>query len=707
MKIDLHCHTDNTVQGDTKRFVTIEDFKAIVTENNIEIVAITNHNRFFKDRYEELSKVVNETTMVWPGIELTVHVDSGERHMIIIASPNYVDEFNDITSKLVNHTDPNSVNININELVGLFEPTNVIYIVHYHDKKKKFNDVEVSKLKEILTSEDLVFLEPTNSTSMGIFLDHDFRSIIGSDVTDWNDYPIHKIPELRLRVDGFESFRLLAMKDKRVVDKLLSKEDNFDIKIESYWDKTFTLYNDINIIFGGKGTGKSILAKEIYDYLEKNSTKNITYYNSEKATPSYDQSIKVVFDHNEYREFSTSDFSSDINFINTWKQTTPTSLEKYYEWGEKTTAKNISDDFAFVNMTYESIIDETDYKNSIIAYNEFTKLLSDYDLIDLNSIVKNEVLEIFDKAANIVIKEALKTINDLFIKIYTERLIRKTIEIMQNSILSKKQVMSIPRTVGFFDYFTERINAIDVLRKLQETFENKNKFTKVKLGEIEHKGEIFLKKELIINPKGITGVNYNGNMGKQKVTSIIQCVATTLSNSYNTNFTENINCLKKHFADYNVSNLNDIIGRKNYVVLRDLETVYEPSKGEKHMLALNNIILENKDIFILDEPTVGLGHEYVSLRILPQILKLVKQGKTFIIVTHDANIGVRSLPYKAIYMSYDNNDRNFYVYEGNPFENIMREINNKKADIKWNFIAQKVLEGGEQAFIERKKIYER
>jgi len=705
MKIDLHCHTDNTVQGDTNRFCSTSKFREVIIENNIEIIAITNHNKFLRKRYEELKNAVTDVAQVWPGIELTVDAGDGERHMIIVSSPKHVDEFDANVATLLKDINPDDVSINLKELKEVFNSSHVIYIVHYHHKTKKFYGSEVESLLEILSSKDLVFLEPTNITSMGIFLDHNMRSIIGSDVTDWDKYPVEKIPELRLKVENFKSFRLLATKDKRIVNKLLAEQDNFKVRIGSFWNRDFTFYNDINILFGGKGTGKSILAKEIYKYLNVNEDKKVRYFNSEKSGVQYEDSISITFNGNEYKKFNSSNLSNEIQCIKSWQQSNPTSIKKYFDWGEKTTAKELSDKFSFINMAFEELIDDSKYLSFIEAYKNFYSLKDSYEIIDLDEKISVKSKEQLEQVYMAVLEEFEDSINDIFVNVYSEKLLRKTIDIMKRAVLEKKQIVSKPETVGFYDFYTDRINIIEKLQKIKNLFESNNVFEKTKLGEIEFKGEIFLRKEIIVNPKNVKEITYSGDMGKVKVNKIIDCVDSTYSSAFKSDFNQEIASLKELFEEYKIVNINCLIGRKNLTVLEDLETLYEPSKGEKHMLALNNIILEDYDIFILDEPTVGLGHEYVSSKILPQLKKLVRQGKSYIIVTHDANIGVRSLPYQSIYMQYDNTDKDFYVYEGNPFENTLYEINNRKEPLKWNFIAQSVLEGGEVAFIERRKIY--
>ena len=57
------------------------------------------------------------------------------------------------------------------------------------------------------------------------------------------------------------------------------------------------------------------------------------------------------------------------------------------------------------------------------------------------------------------------------------------------------------------------------------------------------------------------------------------------------------------------------------------------SKGNKQKVALIQLLMEDKDLYVLDEPTNGLDQE--SINILVKLLKEKnKKGKTVIVVTH-------------------------------------------------------------------------
>ena len=67
MKIDLHCHTKATKQGDGEsRNVTTELFREKIADADVRIVAITNHNFFDYEQYNILRDAVKAFCQVWP-----------------------------------------------------------------------------------------------------------------------------------------------------------------------------------------------------------------------------------------------------------------------------------------------------------------------------------------------------------------------------------------------------------------------------------------------------------------------------------------------------------------------------------------------------------------------------------------------------------------------------------------------------------------
>jgi len=65
--------------------------------------------------------------------------------------------------------------------------------------------------------------------------------------------------------------------------------------------------------------------------------------------------------------------------------------------------------------------------------------------------------------------------------------------------------------------------------------------------------------------------------------------------------------------------------------------VYECSGGEQQRVAIAKILIKECDIIFADEPTASLD-KYNKIKILDQLKKLNRQGKTIVIVSHDDEI---------------------------------------------------------------------
>ena len=135
----------------------------------------------------------------------------------------------------------------------------------------------------------------------------------------------------------------------------------------------------------------------------------------------------------------------------------------------------------------------------------------------------------------------------------------------------------------------------------------------------------------------------------------------------------------------------------------DSRREYTPSNGEQSMLILNHSLYKNKEVYILDEPEMSVGHDYINNIIVPRIIELSKLGKTVVVSTHDANIAVRTLPFIMIYRMEDGIKKKTYF--GNPFNDNMINIDDNQDRISWAKTCIDTLEGGSIAFRERGNSY--
>ncbi len=85
MKIDIHSHTKKCKSGDAPtREIAPGYFCETIQSTEVGIIAITNHNVFDLDQFNEIMGIMGDNAQVWPGVELDVQEDGVRGHLIVI-----------------------------------------------------------------------------------------------------------------------------------------------------------------------------------------------------------------------------------------------------------------------------------------------------------------------------------------------------------------------------------------------------------------------------------------------------------------------------------------------------------------------------------------------------------------------------------------------------------------------------------------------
>lgn len=95
-KVDLHIHTISTVKDRSFTFDinVLEDY---VLSQKIDVIAITNHNVFDRNQYEQICLQL-PTTIVLPGIE--IDIDGGHALFIADSDKKSLDAFEAICNQI-------------------------------------------------------------------------------------------------------------------------------------------------------------------------------------------------------------------------------------------------------------------------------------------------------------------------------------------------------------------------------------------------------------------------------------------------------------------------------------------------------------------------------------------------------------------------------------------------------------------------------
>ena len=706
MRIDLHCHTKKVKTGDAyTRNVTKDKFFQKVIEAEVKIIAITNHNQFDYMQYKEFKDVTEGYCDIWPGVELDIIGKADQKgnckrgHLIVIANPKNVELFNTQVQELVNDEDVNTFQIGVKKVYETLGKCDCIYIPHFH-KEPKLSDEDIQELGELLPDSSRLFKETSDYRSLGVFSNFDYSVIIGSDVQDWNKYETSKFADIRLPVQTFEQFCLLAKKDVQIIDTLLNQKRKKEIPVSPYKKVNFKLpfYEDINIIFGQKGTGKTEILESLKKYYIENGIAMESYKGNEKDS-DFSKMLKVNDIIATPDKLQLDSMRQQFIDVYNWKEELPTSFEKYISWMETKDNNKNKGRMKITECVHieEGLRDrklESDYK----YLKEFTE--STFEKIDIEKYLDEQERT----TLMLLLGKLCENINDAKMQKWNSD---KSIKLTNWSIDKIKAIadkcsdtISKPSSVGFYDFAMGRFKLFENVEEICSTFSVEDKVEKEYLGNLEEKGDIYIQTRYRMLTKESRTDEF-----KQGITVLRNC-KLVIDGIKKAVLAENISEEVSKFQEFYDDGIKDIgafIGVSKETALENGE-IYRPSNGERGILLMQKLLDSESDVYILDEPELGMGNSYITSNILPKLTDLAKRRKTVIIATHNANIAVGTLPYISILRTHENGVYKTYI--GNPFYDELRNINDETDTKNWTQESMHTLEGGKNAFYDRKDIYE-
>lgn len=658
MRIDLHCHTKKVKTGDAyTRNVTKDKFFQKVIEAEVKIIAITNHNQFDYMQYKEFKDVTEGYCDIWPGVELDIIGKADQKgnckrgHLIVIANPKNVELFNTQVQELVNDEDVNTFQIGVKKVYETLGKCDCIYIPHFH-KEPKLSDEDIQELGELLPDSSRLFKETSDYRSLGVFSNFDYSVIIGSDVQDWNKYETSKFADIRLPVQTFEQFCLLAKKDVQIIDTLLNQKRKKEIPVSPYKKVNFKLpfYEDINIIFGQKGTGKTEILESLKKYYIENGIAMESYKGNEKDS-DFSKMLKVNDIIATPDKLQLDSMRQQFIDVYNWKEELPTSFEKYISWMETKDNNKNKGRMKITECVHieEGVRDrklESDYK----YLKEFTE--STFEKIDIEKYLDEQERT----TLMLLLGKLCENINDAKMQKWNSD---KSIKLTNWSIDKIKAIadkcsdtISKPSSVGFYDFAMGRFKLFENVEEICSTFSVEDKVEKEYLGNLEEKGDIYIQTRYRMLTKESRTDEF-----KQGITVLRNC-KLVIDGIKKAVLAENISEEVSKFQEFYDDGIKDIgafIGVSKETALENGE-IYRPSNGERGILLMQKLLDSESDVYILDEPELGMGNSYITSNILPKLTDLAKRRKTVIIATHNANIAVGTLPYISILRTHENGE---------------------------------------------------
>ncbi|HMS23654.1 MAG TPA: hypothetical protein PKB09_02505 [Candidatus Saccharibacteria bacterium] len=704
MRIDLHAHTQNCKVGDgDKRNISPEQFVNKMKSNGVGICSITNHNKFDNDEYKKVIGAAGDL-VVFPGIELDVMFEGEERQIIVVANPELADKFysvfddepeRDLDNHVLEYDD-------FLEKVNEFTNDEIVIIAHFMNKAKGFKVEERSTLYSDLSDYSLV-LETSNLRSMGFVNGHMEKiCLIGSDVKDWDKYSGDELPEIKFGIDSFGKFYELASDPVNFVKNCLDGAPKHAVSVDDD-GSLIDIFEDVNVIFGEKGSGKTVLLKDRIHPGLKRIGKNTVLHLGERYEEYYENIIK---DHSTAIEIDSelqSEILTEFDSIVDYQEEPHDNFIKDYLAYKKDDNKNKqAKTINKRNASFSSGIGETIERRIRQAQSNITSISEVSDInrkIDRSQELRREALE----TELVVLKEDVQSNVTSFFRNYfvnngTESLLRA----IKETVRKESGVISKPTNIGFSKLVSKRLERTRSNLYLTKSLEAIGHKTSVLIGELPKKGKVRLEIEIQVMPQGFI---WSSDSVFDKNTVRENREILSRIHQFSPNNFPNIN---DHFNSEHISgeltgeDFVDQVVRKSTKIKIKNNGSYHPSPGEKAILSITGT-LESYDYscYLFDEIEKGLGHKYIAEYLIPQIKKLRDRGKTIILTTHDANIAVSTLPSQTIYCSYP--DEEIY-YEGNMYSN---ELIGIKSGSKLNWLDEAIvhLEGGNKMFSKRRNIY--
>ncbi len=534
--------------------------------------------------------------------------------------------------------------------------------------------------------------------------------LIGSDVKDWSRYSECSLPELKLEVQDFRQFLLLLRKTPEVLKTIMDRKTSELVEMKLHDDSssiTFPVYNDVNVVFGGKGTGKTSILEKIEEHFKTQGMTDISSYYASRNNDTYKQMVALKPVESDFAKLGVNDEGDNFEFLGGWHEPAVTPLDKYLTWEMHRAQKKDTEHFGF---SVASAPDEPDLDAARDVVNQYCELVEDARGFMGNAVLAEALPSEDSVPLQALIEKACRCVQlyarETFTAAIALKLERFTIDKMKNYITVRTGNPTKPSSTGFSTFALNYKRARSALASIASAFETKPHEDEVLLGRLREKGDVVQHRKYLINPSHATKVVYlrakvKANLLKSLVTAIED--ASLFDRTPSAELSSKIAEINESLEDMGIASLKDCLGVASSVSCgSDLN--YEPSNGERAMLVLAHALFDdNASIYILDEPEASMGNEFINDVIVDRINTLAKVGKVVVVSTHNANIAVRTLPWQSVYRAYE--DGVYRTYVGNPFCDDLEDLAGKVPTLSWTQVSMSTLEGGEDAFTDRELVY--
>ncbi|WP_285013317.1 AAA family ATPase [Lactococcus garvieae] len=673
-KLDFHIHTISS--GKDSKFSYSSDWmKRYVEEAELDAIAITNHDLFDLENFEQVKKDLPDTA-VFPGMELSLE----EGHVNIVFSEDEVSSLIDFSAWLERNSYGEKAKISTEDFCRqMVDWENGIYIFELG----KSNSL---KVPEKLSGVTFVGGVSSQLRFQSFYKKEELTPVLFSDAHASEDETEEKRKNIKflknkntfIQVDNCtfsEIKNCISNRNKVAINK---ESLNNVVNVEDHRVST-----GLNLIVGKRGTGKTEFLKKVKEQYDLEDIYEISQFETSKS--------------DEYIKKQGND-QGQVAFEN-WKQHYSTQLSAIQDYlkSEEDNHQNEIDNFlnsvkGFAKYSPES---ESKQKYKLLKQSGFedisTQSLEKY-LKDLGNLIDShdlwQLLRDSDNKREVFI-ETYNELRNLFILKQKQNKLQKESNAIQNSI---KRILEVKTGLSpVIDCEFSKIIQKEQTEKAIEKF----------LEKIVHEQQLDKKNihgyQVIVKLSPFENANQFKNAIGTK-----DAVKDDLIKPYtNKNYIGFLKNLKKK-TFFKIANLADYLLHLDVKLLDSDGTPASGGQAVGFALMLRLEDARMKPIVLIDEPEASLDNAYIREELIKAIRSLASQSTVFV-VTHNSTLGALLEPDYLVVTS-KNQQKEYKVLTGEFSSCLISEASGHSENSYSKFV--EAMESGIAAYNKKGVIYE-
>ncbi|TMU50746.1 PHP domain-containing protein [Flagellimonas algicola] len=663
-KIDLHTHTISTVSDSDFEF-DLSKVQEYVEKLELDAIAITNHNTFDSRQYFEIRNSVS--VIVFPGIE----IDLEGGHILVVSDTNEfeISDFEQRCNRVSSLIRTNDEELTIEQFNDIFPDLSKYILIPHRDKKPNIKQEIIDVLNPHITSGEVASISKFKRAYKDddelvpvLFSDLIFKAQLTNFPTRQTFVDLNEISLAGIKSCLFDRSKIALTKD--------SGNDFFQAT-----DNGLLLSTGLNIILGGRSTGKSVTLDKI-----SASSGNAKYikqfsllHNDEERFNETNKARLSLIHHNflgEFRKVVEKIVQVDVEQNHIDINNYLDSLKKFASENEK---KDLYSKCVIFSENAYTINDLTNLDKviksveTLIKNNEYQDIIQKHlDISDL----KRLAIELNQKAIDSNIENNKKSwINSLTSDITRELRIKTTGAVIEDLDFYR---------IGLDEVKVEKFEkVVSILKKSREI----------------HKEELG-KFSIVTSTKEMEGASDLQKVGRDKK------MYSTAFRSYNTSAYQYLLGLKQLGVED--ANLYKFFIRIESITFN--EDGFIVSGGERSEFNLIHEIQDatKYDLLLIDEPESSFDNDFLNKEI-NAIIKHISTLMPVVVVTHNSTVGASIKPNFLAITQKSIEDKEFVyrIFTGYPSDKELTSADGKKLENYETLLS--CLEAGLEAYNERKE----